>query len=80
MGIQPTTHTGDNMSESSKSGYDIRKELLHLSVGILSDNRKTLFQNEMMKEDGSKKEPIAPYTLQEVIDQANALYEFVKTK
>ena len=80
MGIQPNTqHTEVKMSETQKSGYEIRKELLHLAVGILSEKRRALMDNEHMKPDGSRN-AVDPYTLEEVLTYANTLYDFVKTK
>jgi hypothetical protein len=67
------------MADNS-TAYEIRRDLLHLAVQVLTDRHRTLFENEMMKGQDSPKNPIAPYTLEEVLSHANALYDFVKTK
>ncbi len=67
------------MSDNS-TAYEIRRDLLHLAVQVLTDRHRALFENEMMKGSDAAKNPVPPYTLEEVLGHANALYDFVKTK
>ncbi len=67
------------MSDNSRA-YEIRRDLLHLAVQVLSDRHRALFENEMLKGSDAQKDPVPPYTLQEILSHANALYDFVKTK
>ena len=72
------THTGENMSEN-KSGYQLRQELLAMATGIVGDRNNRLFDNEVMKPEGNR-QPIQPYTTEEVIAEAEKLYAFIQKK
>tara|TARA_A100001515_G_C4560382_1_gene206390 strand:+ start:150 stop:350 length:201 start_codon:yes stop_codon:yes gene_type:complete len=63
----------------SKSGYQLRQELLGMATGIVCDRNNRLFDNEVMKPEGNR-QPIMPYTTEEVIAEAEKLYAFVQKK
>lgn len=68
------------MSEkNSKNGYEIRENLLHMAVGILSDRDNKDRENEYLKPEGQRK-PIKGYDLEEVLATAEKLYSFVGKK
>ena len=66
------------MSEN-KSGYQLRTELLGMATGIVVDRNLRVFDNELMKPEGSR-QPVTPYTTEEIIAEAEKLYAFVQTK
>tara|TARA_R110002020_G_scaffold9035_10_gene36190 strand:- start:1251 stop:1454 length:204 start_codon:yes stop_codon:yes gene_type:complete len=67
------------MSDSNRSGYELRTDLLGMAVGILSDQRANAIENEHLKPDG-KRLPVSAYTTEEVIAEADKLYQFVQKK
>lgn len=67
------------MSGQNKSGYELRSNLLGMATGILENRNRRLFDNEMIKAEGYRN-PIAPYTTEDVIAEATKLYDFVKNK
>lgn len=67
------------MSDKSKSGYEIRVHILGMATGILESQNNRLFDNEMIKSEGFRN-PVSPYTTEDVIEEASKLYEFVKNK
>ena len=71
------------MSDSNKSGYAIRAELLGMAIGILESRNNRQEQNEHFKAENDRKyqrQPVVPYTTDEAIAEAEKLYSFVKTK
>ena len=66
------------MSEN-KSGYQLRTELLGMATGIVVDQNQRVFDNELMKPEGNR-QPVTPYTTEEIIAEAEKLYAFVQTK
>ena len=66
------------MSEN-KSGYQLRTELLGMATGIVVDRNQRVFDNELMKPEGSR-QPVIPYTTEEIIAEAEKLYAFVQRK
>ena len=71
------------MSDSNKSGYTIRAVLLGMAIGILESRNNRLESNEHFKAENDRKyhrQPVMPYTIDEVIDEAQKLYEFVQKK
>ena len=69
------------MSDSNKSGYAIRADLLGMAIGILENRNARLCANEHFKTENDKKYPrksILPYTTDDVIDEAEKLYQFVQ--
>jgi len=81
---QTHTHKGDKMSEQqNKSGYQLRTDLLGMAMGIVSEKVSRLESNEhFMAENDRKyqKQPVAPFTAEEIIIEAEKLYAFVQKK
>ena len=67
------------MSDNNKSGYQLRTELLGLATGIVVDRNSRLFDKEVMKPEGGR-QPVTPYTTEEIIAEAEKLYAFVQKK
>jgi len=65
------------MSESKRSGYAIRADLLGMAIGILESRNCRQFDNEMMKEEVDR-EPIDPFATEDVLVVAEKLYAFVE--
>ena len=78
------THTeGDHMSDTKKSGYAIRADLLGMAIGILESRNARLEGNEHFAAENDRKyqrKPIVPYTTDEVLSEAEKLYSFVQKK
>ena len=71
------------MSDSNKSGYAIRAELLGMAIGILESRNNRQEQNEHFKAENDRKyqrQGVSPYTTEDAIAVAEKLYSFVKTK
>jgi len=67
----------------NKNAYELRTDLLGMATGIISDRTVRLEQNEHFMADNDEnyhRQPIAPYTVEEVIAVAEQLYQFVQTK
>ena len=67
------------MGDKNKNGYEIREDLLGMAVGILESRNQTLRENEYLKPEGQRAN-ITPYTVEEVLDTAETLYQFVSRK
>ena len=67
------------MSDSKRSGYAIRTDLLGMAIGVLESRNSRQFDNECLKPDGQRS-PVAPYTTDEVLFVAEKLYDFVQKK
>ena len=67
------------MGDLNRNGYEIRESLLGLAVGILDTRNATLRENEYIKPEGQQQE-IQPYDVQEVLQTAETLYQFVSKK
>lgn len=67
------------MSDKNKNGYELRADLLGMAIGILEHKNERMFGNEMMKPEGTRS-PVDPYTTEEILTEAEKLYEFVKNK
>ncbi len=71
------------MSESRKSGYGIRTDLLGMAIGILESRNNRLENNEHFNAENNKgyrRQPVIPYTTDEVLAEAEKLYGFVQKK
>jgi len=71
------------MRDSKKSGYQLRQELLGMATGIVCDRTNRLEQNEHFLAENNKgyqRKPVAPYTTEDVIAEAEKLYAFVQKK
>jgi len=62
-----------------KNGYEIRETLLGMAIGILSERDSRLRENEYLKPEGTRN-PIDGYTVEEVIETAESLYQFIQKK
>ena len=67
------------MSDSKKSGYELRTDLLGMAIGIVSDKVNREFDNEHMKPEGQRS-AVNPYTTEDIIVEAEKLYAFVQKK
>ena len=71
------------MSDSNRSGYELRTDLLGMATGIVGDRINRLEQNEHFLAENDKeyqRKPITPYTADDVIVEAEKLYQFVQKK
>jgi len=67
----------------SKSGYQLRTDLLGMATGIVVDRTNRLENNEHFQADNDKtyqRKAIVPYTAEDVIAEAEKLYAFVQKK
>ena len=67
------------MSDSKKSGYELRSDLLGMAIGIVDQRVERAMQNEHMKPEG-KRTAVNPFTTEDVIAEAEKLYAFVQKK
>ena len=67
------------MGDKSKSGYELRTDLLGMAVGICADRIGRQVENEHFKPEGQR-QPIPFYTTEEIIAEAQKLYNFVQSK
>ena len=66
---------------NSKSGFEIRADLLNQAQGLLSDNAQRQVDAAYARVDGGQVElPVVEITAEEVIDTARQLNEFVNEK
>ena len=67
------------MSDTNRSGYTIRTDLLGMAIGIVCDKVNRQFENEHLKPEGQRN-AVAPYTTEDIISEAEKLYQFVQKK
>ena len=67
------------MSDSKKSGYAIRADLLGMAIGILESRNTRQWDNEHLKPEGQRN-AINPYATEDVLVVAEKLYDFVQKK
>jgi hypothetical protein len=63
----------------NKNGYQLRTELLGMSIGIVQERIQRQFENEHLKPEGDRL-PVPSYTTEDVIAEAEKLYAFVQKK
>ena len=71
------------MSDSRKSGYQLRTDLLGMAQGIVHERNDRLESNEHFLAENDKtykRKPIEPYTTEDIIAEAEKLYTFVQKK
>ena len=71
------------MSDSRKSGYQLRADMLGMAQGIVQEKSNRLECNEHFLAENDKKyhrKPITPYTTEDIIAEAEKLYAFVQKK
>ncbi len=67
------------MSDSKKSGYAIRADLLGMAIGILESRNSRQWDNEHLKPEGQRN-AVNPYATEDVLVVAEKLYDFVQKK
>jgi hypothetical protein len=67
------------MSNSNKNGYELRTDLLGMAIGILENRANRQIQNEHFKPEGQRN-AIDSYTTNDVLEEAEKLYQFVQDK
>ena len=67
------------MGDKNKSGYELRSDLLGMAMGICQERVSREFDNEHMKPEGTRN-AIPSFTTEEVIAEAQKLYDFVQSK
>ena len=71
------------MSDSNKSGYQLRTDLLGMAMGIVDSRVNRLEANEHFMAENDKRyqrKAILPFTAEDVIEEAEKLYAFVQKK
>ena len=67
------------MGNSTKSGYELRTDLLGMAIGIVESRIQRQFENEHMKPEGAR-QSIEPFTTEDVLAEAEKLLVFVNKK
>tara|TARA_B100000131_G_scaffold278749_1_gene283469 strand:+ start:267 stop:470 length:204 start_codon:yes stop_codon:yes gene_type:complete len=67
------------MGDKNKSGYELRTDLLGMAIGIVDQKTQRLFENEHLKPEGQRN-AVDPFTTEDVIAEAQKLYDFVQSK
>ena len=67
------------MGDKNKSGYELRSDLLGMAMGICQERVSRAFDNEHMKPEGQR-QAVVPFTTEDVIAEAQKLYDFVQSK
>jgi len=67
------------MSDNNKNAYELRTDLLGMAIGIVENRHNRKFENEHLKPEGQRN-PVQPYTTEDVIAEATKLYSFVQSK
>ena len=67
------------MGNSTKSGYELRTELLGMAIGILEHRVQRQFENEHLKPEGQR-QAVNPYATEDVLTVAEKLLAFVEKK
>ena len=71
------------MSDSNKSGYAIRTELLSMAIGILESRNSRQENNEHFQAENDRhyqRKVVVPYATEDVLAVAEKLYQFVQKK
>jgi hypothetical protein len=63
----------------SKSGYELRTDLLGMAIGILESRNERQESNEHLRPEGQR-QPVNPYATEDVLVVAEKLYDFVQKK
>ena len=67
------------MGDNNKSGYQLRADMLGMATGIVCDRTNRQFENEHLKPEGTRS-AVLPYTTEDIIVEAEKLYDFVQKK
>ena len=68
---------------NSKSGFELRTDILGMAMGLLENNREQTMQSFFSRPEEDRKgesAPIIAISTDEVIDAAQELYAFVNEK
>ena len=68
-----------NNTTNFRSGYEIRESLVGMAIGINQERVQRQFENEHLKPEGQRN-PVDSYTVDEVLQTAESLYQFVTKK
>ena len=68
-----------NNTTNFRSGYEIRESLVGMAIGINQERVQRQFENEHLKPEGQRN-PVDSYTVDEVLQTAETLYQFVTKK
>jgi len=71
------------MSDNNKSGYELRSDLLGMAIGILErrNDRKESNEHFAAEHDSNYiRSAIIPYTTDDVLTEAEKIYNFVQKK
>ena len=64
------------MGNSTKSGYELRTELLGMAIGILESRVQRQVENEFLKPEGTR-QAINPYATEDVLIVADKLMDLL---
>ena len=81
--LQHTLTQEKTMSNTNKSGFELRTEILGMAIGILENNRDqstNAFYSQSEEERAGKQAPVIPISNGDIIATAKELYEFVNEK
>jgi hypothetical protein len=67
------------MGDTNRNGFELRTDLLGMAMGIVSERVQRQFENEHLKPEGTR-QPVAPFTTEDIIAEAEKLYAFVQKK
>ena len=67
------------MGNSTKSGYELRTEVLGMAIGIVDQRVQRQFENEHLKPEGTR-QPVNPYATEDVLVVAEKLMDFINKK
>ena len=67
------------MSDTNRNGFELRTDLLGMAMGIVSERIQRQFENEHLKPEGTR-QPVEPFTTEDIIAEAEKLYAFVQKK
>ena len=67
------------MSDSNKSGYELRADLLGMAIGLCESRVSRYCENEYLKPEGQRQN-VEPYSTEDVLIEAEKLYQFVQKK
>ena len=67
------------MSDTNKSGYELRADLLGMAIGIVGERNQRLVENEFLKPEGQRF-AVPPISTEDILTEAEKLYSFVQKK
>ena len=67
------------MGNLTKSGYELRSDILGMAIGIVESRIQRKCENEYLKPEGER-QGVNPYTTEDVLEEAEKLLAFVNRK